>query len=64
MIITDDKILELIEVYKREEETFNNMETESAPSGEWDEYNITYIIQNERVCVLQEALEILGVDYE
>lgn len=64
MIITDDRIVALVNLYKVENKEFDNMETESAPSGEWDEYNIPYLQQQERVWALQEALEILGVDYE
>ena len=36
------------------------METESAPSGEWEEYNYSYMIQEAVVWAWQEAYYIIS----
>lgn len=50
----------LIELLKVEQDTFDNMETESAPSGEWEEYNYPYMIQEAMVDILEQAIVLVG----
>ena len=54
-------IVKLIRLYQQEVEIYDNWETESAPSGEWAEYNYDFIAQEARVYALREALDILEV---
>jgi len=42
-----------------ETEICENWETESAPSGEWAEYNIDYIAQEHTVYAWEEAYDII-----
>jgi hypothetical protein len=42
-----------------EEKILDDMEIESAPSGEWAEYNIGYIQQEAVVCTWQEAYDLV-----
>lgn len=45
---------------KREKQTFDNMEPESAPSGEWAEYNVPYISQENYVFGIESAKSAIG----
>lgn len=50
------------EIKKRldeETEFFDEMETESAPSGEWAEYNYGFLVQEATVGAWEEAYEIV-----
>lgn len=54
----------LLNLYKEELEYFDSIETEPAPSGEWEEYNIHYLVYEARVEALAEALELMGIELE
>ncbi len=41
------------------QEQFDDMESESAPSGEWAEYNVWYIQQEAVVLAWEEAYDIV-----
>ncbi len=45
---------------KEAEEIYDNTETESAPSGEWAEYNIDYLQAEARWHGMQELVSAIG----
>jgi len=55
-----NNIVDLLKDYELEYEKYYTSETESAPSGEWEEYNVGYL-QNESYCSgMRYALIVLG----
>lgn len=46
-------------LYEEELEIFEDMEPATAPSGEWAEYNVHYIMQETRVFMIEEILQML-----
>jgi hypothetical protein len=52
----------VIEYYNDESEVFDDMETQSAPSGEWEEYNYPYMIQENSVNTLDTVLDMFGIE--
>ena len=54
------QLQEIKEQYLYELEYFDQLETTSAPSGEWEEYNVHYLIQQNRVEVYEKVLNTLG----
>jgi len=55
-----DKIEDVKKEYLKQLKLFDNMETHSSPSGEWDEYNINYLAQQAIVNTFEEVLIMLG----
>ena len=56
-----DKINELLELYMEVAKNYLSAETESAPSGEWEEYNHEYILLQSDYFLLQQVLEIFEI---
>lgn len=52
-----DAIKIVKKMLKHEEEILDKMEIQSAPSGEWAEYNIEFLKQDTVVLTLYEVIE-------
>ncbi len=48
------------EVYERYEREYDECETQSAPSGEWDEYNIDFLVAQGAFFAVEEMVETIG----
>ena len=46
--------------YLEQFELFNDMEIQKAPSGEWDEHNVHFLVQQGIVNTFEEILIMLG----
>lgn len=51
---------EIHNILKKATDDFNKIETESAPSGEWDSYNIHYLVEEARVEGMETIVDKVG----
>lgn len=51
---------DIFEIYNDRLAYFETLETESAPSGEWDEYNINWLQEQATVMGMEEIIDVLG----
>ena len=55
-----NKKINIQKILDNQNEYFNNIETEQAPSGEWAEYNINYLVEEAKLEGIEEIIQAVG----